>query len=325
MDRKEVKIFFEQYGNEIIEMRKNGEMVKDIAAKFNRPVQTISTFLIRNGVRIRVPLSDDDKQIILERYLNGEIPKQICKDFHITPSKVLDVIRELGYEPRDRSSSRRIYTINENYFDSIDHQNKAYIIGLLIADGCRGKDYSITISLQESDVGILKKINTELGSNRPLGYRNLSEKNPNHSNQYVLSFNGIHITGELEKYGITHKKDFTTFFPVPIPEEYYSHLIRGILDGDGCIYKKECRCSITGNNDLIIGLKDYIESTLNVHCGISSRYKDTMTRDLRISGRNQVKKFLDYIYKDAELYIDRKYQLYKEVYCSDKTILSLAS
>lgn len=38
-------------------------------------------------------------------------------------------------------------------------------------------------------------------------------------------------------------------------------------------------------------------------------------RTLGIAGKNQVKTFLDWLYSDSELYIERKKKLYQEKYC----------
>lgn len=326
MSKTYVTNFFNVNGDEIIRLRKSGMMVKDIAAKYNNeiPVGTISNYLRRNNVLIRKPLTEDDKKKILERYNNGESPKSICKDFHVTSSKIPEVVREMGYPTRSISQARRIYKIDESYFDNIDNQNKAYIIGLLIADGSRSSiGHAISISLVETDKSILEKINDELGSNRPLKLVELSKKNPNYSNQYKLSFNSEHMCTELEKYGITPRKDFTTKFPNMIDESLYRHVIRGILDGDGFINTTEGRTGITGNKDLLLFIKEYIEEKLGVHCSISTPHKGKKTSDLRISGRNQCKVFLDFIYSDAEIYIERKYLKYKSLY--NDNILSCAS
>lgn len=327
MSNKKIKEFYDKHGEEIIALRENGMMVKDIAAKFDNVVgvSTLSGFLRRNGIVIRRQLTYDDNLEICERYFNGETPKVLCKDYHVTSSKIPSIVREMGFSARTRSSSKRKYSINENYFDVIDSGEKAYIIGLLLADGSRSSiGHTVSLSLQESDYETLVKINRELHNERPIKFVELSKKNPNHSNQYTLYMCGDHLCKSLEYYGITPRKDFTVCFPKNIDEKYYSHVIRGLLDGDGFISKSERRCGITGNKGLIEFLSDYIHSVLDIHCSVLTPHKGKNTRDLRIAGRKQVKKFLDYIYKDAALFINRKYHTYKTLYC-ENTILSCAS
>ena len=57
----------------------------------------------------------------------------------------------------------RIYTLDENYFDSIDNPNKAYIIGFIYADGSINlKRNLLTICISEKDLEILEFIKKEL-------------------------------------------------------------------------------------------------------------------------------------------------------------------
>ena len=317
MSNNKTKEFYEKYGDAIKELRRDGMMVKDIAKKYNNEVcvSTLSNYLRRNGILVRHELSEEDKYKICQRYLDGEVPKVICKDFHVTSAKITQVVRDMGFQARTMSASKKKYQINENYFDNIDDQNKAYIIGLLLADGSRrSTGHTVSLSLQESDVDILRQICKLTDNHRPITFVNLSKKNPNYSNLYTMFICGDHICNALEKYGIVPRKDFKVKFPSNIDDVYYRHVIRGLLDGDGFICKTECRCGITGNKDLIEFLKMYISSKLDIHCSITIPHKGKDTRDIRISGRRQVKKFLDYIYEDANLYIRRKYDIYKTLY-----------
>lgn len=63
------------------------------------------------------------------------------------------------------------YNYQFDYFDNINNQDKAYILGLLYADGNMHKSHnSASITLQEKDVDILKKINKLIKSNKELVY-----------------------------------------------------------------------------------------------------------------------------------------------------------
>ena len=58
---------------------------------------------------------------------------------------------------------KRKYDVNDNYFDIIDSQEKAYIFGLFYADACN-YEYNgrIKIDLQEDDKEILEIIKDKL-------------------------------------------------------------------------------------------------------------------------------------------------------------------
>lgn len=66
----------------------------------------------------------------------------------------------------------------------------------------------------------------------------------------------------------------------------------------------------------------YFQDKLSIYCSISLCHEkdDILTRDLRISGAQQVKKVLDKIYENANMRLDRKYQIYKTLYLEQDNI-----
>ena len=58
------------------------------------------------------------------------------------------------------------YTINEDYFDVIDNQDKAYWLGFIAADGYNREDRGyIEFRLHKQDIDILNKFKQCLSSN----------------------------------------------------------------------------------------------------------------------------------------------------------------
>lgn len=74
--------------------------------------------------------------------------------------------------------------------------------------------------------------------------------------------------------------------------------------------------SIIGTESFCKSIKSILKDKLDIHCSISACHGNfnSVTKDLRISGGKQVKKFLDWIYEDAELYLNRKYDIYVKIY-----------
>ena len=148
----------EQYIDELRELRESGKQVKDIAYKFGVNEHTMSAFLVSHGIRWRKELLDTDIPNIIQSYLDGEVIHSIAQRYRVTDSKISKILKDNGVTIRSGSDINRKYTLDETYFDEIDDQNKAYIIGLLIADGnCHG-DSVVRLQLQESDKGVLEKI-----------------------------------------------------------------------------------------------------------------------------------------------------------------------
>ena len=318
MSKKCVEEILNKNKDEIINLRLNGMQMKDIGRMFNLKTQTISSFLRRNGIRIRGVQNKETVDKIIKMYQSGMSMHNIGKELHFSQNTVRDILTQNNITIKNISEARRKYSIDEHYFDNIDIPNKAYILGLLYADGCRSKSSNaITINLQARDKDILEKINKEIKNTRPLRFIDYS-KYPNKQNQYLLLIHNKQIAESLFQYGLIPNKEFKVKYPNWLDKKLMRHFIRGYMDGDGSISKnpKEKRASMTGTEDLLLGIKNYLEKELNVHfCIYSPHHKKTVTRTLGIAGGKQVKRFLDYIYKDADLYLDRKYLIYLNLYC----------
>ena len=122
----------------------------------------------------------------------------------------------------------------------------------------------------------------------------------------------------LNNLGVIPNKSLYLSFPTWLDESLYSHFIRGYIDGDGWISKnpKAPRIELVGTESFCHSLYNIIFDKFDIKPAIRKRYKDsnTTTRQLDFGGRKQVKMFLDWIYKDADLYLNRKYNIYKSIF-----------
>jgi hypothetical protein len=120
----------------------------------------------------------------------------------------------------------------------------------------------------------------------------------------------------LNNYGCTPKKSLTLKFPnINIFENknLIRHFIRGYIDGDGCISycdkkHKHMTLRILGTKDFLNILQKYLplEKKNKLH-------KKNNIYDLSFQ-KGRGKYILDYVYKDATIFLDRKLEKYKE-YC----------
>lgn len=311
----QIKEYLYKNKEDIFSKRLSGMQVKDLANLYNVKVQTMSGFLIENNIRWRRKITNEDIPDIIQKYNEGKTLKEIGIEYHCDPNKISRLLKKEGIHIKTSEEMNIKYTLDKYYFDVIDTQNKAYILGLLYADGNRTDgSNTISINLQEQDKDILDKINKEIGSNRPLYYIDYSQRtDANRVNQWKLSISNKHMAGSLLKYGLEPCKEFKTSFPQQIDEQLWRHFIRGYMDGDGCILKGECRWFLTGSKELLLFIKKYLESTLNIHVQ-EFYHKNGRTYNIRVSGRNQVNKLLDFLYKDATLFLERKYNIYSKLY-----------
>ena len=308
--KQELKKHFD----EIVELQKSGMQLKTIAEKFNVPPRSIGRLLLENGIRTRTKLSDINEENIINDYSSLISIHKIAEKYKISPSTVSAILKRNNVKIVGSEKFNQKYTLNEHYFDTIDTQEKAYIIGLLMADGCVHKN-TISISLQEDDGYILEKINSLLGSNRPIKPIDMKKKKDTYKNQYKLSIVNKYMANQLRNLGIVEQKSLKLEYPYWITDNLLPHLIRGYLDGDGSIIKTRNRVSLTGTCMFLNKLKDVLYDTLNIESTIC-KYND-ITCDLKINNIHNAKIFLDYIYNNSTIHLNRKYDVYISRYVNN--------
>jgi len=155
-----------------------------------------------------------------------------------------------------------------------------------------------------------------------------------------LHFSSHEIAKNLTKIGLYPNKSKTLKDLPKIPYYLYRHFIRGYFDGDGsifssidtityllknnnklCQYKNESfEISIVGTNEFIIKMAKIIKYDTNINSFI---YEHNGMTYLKISGNNNIKTMLNYLYNGAELYLVRKYEKMLMVKCpiSEKSLI----
>jgi len=178
--------------------------------------------------------------------------------------------------------------------------------------------------LHKQDKHILEQISKDMEYDCPLQFRHMSKYNEktgnNTQDQYCLQIHCLHMRQSLEKWGIVPRKTHILTFPDFLRDDLYRHFIRGVLDGDGCIHKRSDKYNgwsnvdICGTYEFCVGLKNYIEEHLDIHCSVIQTNKNRTTYRTTVGGTKKAEKFLDWLYKDAELYLYRKHQIYLDSY-----------
>jgi hypothetical protein len=82
---------------------------------------------------------------------------------------VYNYFKKQGWDRLDRSDYKynTTYTVNQEFFDEINTEEKAYILGFICADGHIQPD-RLHIGVASKDVDILYKIRKALNSNHPI-------------------------------------------------------------------------------------------------------------------------------------------------------------
>jgi len=170
-------------------------------------------------------LTDKQELEIIQKYINGEYPKEIVRNYPIKARTVKTILKKYNI-PR-RGNGVRKYSLDESFFDVVDTEEKAYILGFLYADGCNDNNNSIKIELAEIDKEHLNKINKCFKSNAPIHERIPNKDSYTKNNSFVLKLNSKHMAKNAEKLGCMPNKTFKLDFPTE--EQVPSHLIRHFI------------------------------------------------------------------------------------------------
>lgn len=201
-------------------------------------------------------LSDEEKSKIVEYYYNNKNVKMddISKNINISRRAVSRVLREMGINTRLKNR----YLLNHNYFDEIDTEAKAYILGFIYADGFVGNEHYNNIVISINDYDIVKCIAKEIeftGTIRKTkkgGFKNSRSG-------YSLNFSSKIMADTLRKIGLYPNKSLTISELPNIQKRLMRHFIRGYFDGDGSILLSH-NSSYYRNGNVV---KKYIYPTYN--------------------------------------------------------------
>lgn len=127
-------------------------------------------------------ISNKDKEEIFRLYKSGSSTTEISRIFNVDCSAILYWLKQLKINIRKSSEYRKL-SIDQDYFFRIDSKDKAYFLGLLMADGCLSTSrYSVLISLKEDDKQILEIFKRHINYGGSLKYRNRSFSKGNFKN-----------------------------------------------------------------------------------------------------------------------------------------------
>lgn len=133
-----------------------------------------------------------------------------------------------------KKADLRMYKANDDFFDNIDTEVKAYLLGFLYADGHIASDGRIGILLQEDDVEIEELIQKYICPQSPI--KHLNYQNFKRKPQCLLRWKSRRMYERLQELGFCVDKTHTDsdIFKY-IPDEMKRHFLRGYTDGDGSI------------------------------------------------------------------------------------------
>ena len=232
----------------------------------------------------------------------------------VTPTSFCKYLKQLGIQAVNHQN---VTKFNENIFDIIDTEEKAYFLGLMFADGNVALDKKrspmISISLKVSDIKILQDFREILNMHSNLRYDKRKNKDC-----AILSFRSAHMAETLSKYGIIPNKTYKTKHLPQISSEFFHHFLRGLVDGDGSIYQEgkskkyridycSYRQSICEEFRELCNMFLIKKNTIKIN-NYGSAYH------VRFNDQYSVKQLATVLYKDSKISLARKYSLAREIF-----------
>ena len=219
---------------------------------------------------------------------------------------------------------KRKYILNQNFFDDIDTEEKAYWLGFLYADGYNNekrKEVKIRLAIKDEEHLLKLRDTLYIKKDRPLYYGVNFGKNK----WCELIINSTHFSKQLAQLGCVQAKTFIVRFPSFLQEEYLKRaFIRGVFDGDGSISltRHYTGCpkyifSITGNIPFLLEVQQELMNFCKVAKNkITSNNRENRSNQIGLltyGGGEQCKRIRKWLYKDATIFLSRKKEKFFQI------------
>ena len=180
-------------------------------------------------------LSKEQELQLVEEYKQGTpVIELMAKYGFKTKKSITDKVKKYYGENykeiiKQAQDNRKGYTYS---LKEITSPFDAYLIGLIMTDGYVLSDRD-GLGLDMTDEDVIKFVASTIGTN----YKTYIEEG--RKNRYRVLINVQGISKEVERFGIVPKKSKIIEKPKLLDKErqYLPYIIRGIIDGDGCVSK----------------------------------------------------------------------------------------
>lgn len=295
---------------ELILDYQRGLTFNQLIDKYHITKYKIKKILVNNNIHIRigrerVPFSDEQVKDIIDMYRNHSGINDISKKYNADYSVIKKLLLENNIETVQWKKINK--KLKENFFETITTEEQAYLLGLFFTDGYVKKDGTIGIFLQESDIELIERIKEILQIDSVIQFDKRE-----HKEAYGIEFRSKKIKEDLEKFGIIPNKTYLSKgIPKNIPEALQRHFFRGLFDGDGifCLSSSDSSIGFCGYyKETVEDFQQHIDIIINKENHNKIRKQNAYQCSWK--GKQQIIKILDYLYENANIYLDRKYQKY---------------
>jgi hypothetical protein len=264
---------------------------------------------------VRMRLEGANKEEIIEK---TEFPTWRVLEFFMNQNNLT--------LPLDKAAFNK--NVDVTYFDEINTDAKAYILGFIYADGCIYDKGRFGFSITEDDSQILDFIKKEMKCENPIVKTHNKKGSANRRPQCTLRIGSTKLVEKLKtEYGINERKTVREGLVFPkIDEKLLSAFLRGLSDGDGNLYfkpngnllsKTVFRWTVCmTDKPFILSVKEYLESKGISISLVEKQGKTCKYYVMYTSSKSHTEKLCDILYQTDGFCLQRK----KDSYLSFKQL-----
>lgn len=224
-------------------------------------------------------------------------------------------LRQRGIEPRTNSQTHRKYHLDETFFNTVNTEEKAYWLGFLTADGTIGDDF-VKLGLQERDIDHLYQFRVSLRSDHPIVLKESALQGKLY--RFVeVHMGSMRLVVALKRLGVGERKSFAVSPCEQVPAGLLPHYWRGVFDGDGTITQTWARrlgaikwtVSLVGNKEIVSGFETFVRQRTGWEARVDLDKPGSRIFKVRYSGVALPQAILSVLYRDATIFLERKYRL----------------
>lgn len=302
---------------QVIDHYHSGLCVDDIASLLRLSSQSIKHYLREFGISFGIEPSPQYQLDILDYYYEHGTSATIEK-YKVPQSTQVRWRKKWGLLPRDNRGKNRKYLLNETFFEKINTEEKAYLLGLICADG---NVYSniISIELKREDREHLQKISSIIDSSKPImDTIHFDKRTGVYTYGSKVSFISKNLAQQLRKYGVVENKSLILDPNLHlIPESLQRHFWRGYIDGDGSLfYNNHLLKEPLPVLDLYGTLKTCIEFkqflTLKLDISLGGPWASNSVFRVGCQKIGESSKVATFLYEKSTIYLDRKKKIADE-------------
>lgn len=295
---------------DIVRLYKDGVMLTEICRLTSSSQPTVKKVLSQFGIdydQERKKSREETLKKVIELYREGKSQIYIEQTLNLTRKTIRELLKSVGVDYRDKSNQYHIRyqtEINHEAFDLLTPE-ALYWIGMLYTDGHinQNREASVELNLHDNDESHLEKFKQFLGSNRKVNNGHDCKR---------LRINSKRIRNRLVELGFSANKS-TTIAPHELLKNSRDFW-RGCVDGDGGLYKHSyagttVHLTLCGTLETVFDFIIFCSKEAGVKEKYPTKSKGKNLYQVSYYGQD-ARKIATLLYKDAPVYLDRKYQTY---------------